>query len=39
MRFFIDIFLPAASAALQLTQPVTKMSTKNIPWGVKAAGV
>jgi hypothetical protein len=24
--------------ALRLTQPVTEMSTRNIPWGVKAAG-
>jgi hypothetical protein len=25
--------------ALGLTQPVTEMSTRNISWGVKAAGV
>ena len=25
--------------ALRLTQPLTEMSTKNIYWGVKAAGV
>jgi len=24
--------------ALRLTQPLTKMNTKNISWGVKAAG-
>jgi len=25
--------------ALELTQPLTEMSTRNISWGVKAAGV
>jgi len=24
--------------ALGLTQPVTEMSTRNIPWGIKADG-
>jgi len=28
----------ATGSALVLTQPVTEMSTRNISWGVKAAG-
>jgi hypothetical protein len=35
LEFFIDIILPAA---LWPTQPLTEMSTRNISWGVKAAG-
>jgi hypothetical protein len=31
---FIDIILPALGS----TQPLTEMSTRNISWGVKAAG-
>jgi hypothetical protein len=31
--FFIDVLPP-----LGLTQPLTEMSTRNIYWGVKAAG-
>jgi hypothetical protein len=38
MEFFIDIIPPAALMALGTTQPVTKMNTRNISWGVKAAG-
>ena len=38
-EFLIDIILPAALWPwLGLTQPVTEMSTRNISWGVKAAG-
>ena len=33
-EFFTDKILPA----LWLTQPLTEMSTRNISWGVKAAG-
>jgi len=39
LEVFIDIILPARTMALWLTQPLTKMSTRNISWGVKAAGV
>jgi hypothetical protein len=39
LELFIDIFLPPRrSVALGLTQPLTEMSTRNISWGVKAAG-
>jgi len=30
--------LSARTMVLELTQPVTEMSTRNISWGVKAAG-
>jgi len=36
--FFIYIILPAALWPLGLTQPLTEMSTRNVSWGVKAAG-
>ena len=32
-ELFIDIILPAALMALGSTQPLTEMSTTNIPWG------
>ena len=35
LKFFIDI---VCIMALGLTQPLTEMSTRNISWGVKAAG-
>jgi hypothetical protein len=38
LEFFIDIILPGRTMALGLTQPLTEMSTRNITWGVKAAG-
>jgi hypothetical protein len=34
LKFFIDIIL----LALGLTQTLTEMSTRNISWGVNAAG-
>jgi len=34
LEFFIDIIFPA----LGLTQSLTQMSTRNISWGVNAAG-
>ena len=38
LQFFIDN--PSGrTMALGLTQPLTEMSTSNISWGVKAAGV
>jgi hypothetical protein len=37
LEFFIDIFLPAA-LWLWGRLPVTEMSTRNICWGVEAAG-
>jgi hypothetical protein len=37
-KFFIDIILPGRTMALGSTQPLTEMSTRNISWGVKAAG-
>ena len=37
-NFFIDIILPAALLPWGSTQPLTEMSTRNISWGVKAAG-
>jgi len=36
--FFIDIIHSDRTMALGLTQPLTEMSTRNISWGVKAAG-
>jgi hypothetical protein len=38
LEFFIVIILPVALWTLGLTQPLTEMSTRNISWGVKAAG-
>jgi len=38
LEFFIDIILPATLMALGLTQPLTELSTRNVAWGVKAAG-
>ena len=38
MEVFIDIVLPATIMALGSTQPLTEMSTRNIFWGIKAAG-
>jgi hypothetical protein len=38
-EFFIDIILPAALWPRGSTQPLTEMSTRNISWEVKAAGV
>ena len=38
LEFFIDIILPAAPWPWGSTQPLTEMSTRNISWGVKAAG-
>jgi hypothetical protein len=38
MGFFIDFTLLGALWALGLTQPPTEMSTRDISWGVKAAG-
>jgi len=34
LEFFIYIIFPALGS----TQPLTEMSTRNISWGVKAAG-
>jgi hypothetical protein len=36
LKFFINIILPAA-VALELTQPLTEMNTRNNFWRVKAA--
>jgi hypothetical protein len=35
---FIDIILNVRTIALGSTQPLIEMSTRNISWGVKAAG-
>jgi hypothetical protein len=35
----IGIFIEILPAALGLTQLLTEMNTRNISWGVKAAGV
>jgi len=36
----IDIILPAGrTMALEPTEPLTEMSTRNISWGIKAAGM
>jgi hypothetical protein len=37
VRLFIDRILPAALWPMRLTQPLTKMSTRNNVWAVKAA--
>jgi hypothetical protein len=37
-RFFSDLILPAALCPWGSTQPPTEMSTRDISWGVKAAG-
>jgi hypothetical protein len=37
-EFFIDLILPAALLAMRSTQRLTEMSTRDIFWGVKAAG-
>jgi hypothetical protein len=33
LEFFIDIIFPGRTVALRSTQPLTGMSTRNIPWG------
>ena len=39
LEFFIDIRNPfGRNTGLGLTQPLTEMSTRDISWGVKAAG-
>jgi hypothetical protein len=38
LEFFIVNNCCGRTMALGLTQPLTEMSTRNIPWGVKAAG-
>jgi hypothetical protein len=38
LEFFIVLILPAALWPLGSTQPLAEMSTRNISWGVKAAG-
>ena len=37
-EFFIDIIFPAALWLFDLPQPVTEMSSRNISWGINAAG-
>ena len=37
-EIFIDIILPPSLIALGSTQRLTEISTRNISWGVKAAG-
>ena len=39
LEFFLDKILSGRSMALGSTQPLTQMSTRNISWWVKAAGV
>jgi hypothetical protein len=39
LRFLIDITLQAATVALESIQSLTEMSTRDLAWGVKAAGV
>jgi len=39
LEFFIDLILTATLWPPELTQPLTEMSTRNISWGVKVAGV
>ena len=38
LEFFILHNSAGCTMALGLTQPLTEMSTRNISWGVKAAG-
>jgi hypothetical protein len=38
LEFFIDVILLATLWPWELTQPPTEMRTRNISWGVKAAG-
>ena len=38
LEFFTDIIHPAALWPLELNQPLTEMSARNISLGVKAAG-
>jgi len=35
----LEFFILGRTIALGSTQPLTEMSTRNISWGVKAAGV
>jgi hypothetical protein len=37
-NFLSDLILVSAFSSLGFTQPVTEMSTRDLPWGVKAAG-
>jgi len=39
LELLIDIILPAALCPRGSTRPLTEMSTKDVSWGVKAAGV
>jgi hypothetical protein len=36
LDFSVDLILPAATMALASTQPLTEMSTRNLPGGVKS---
>jgi len=38
LGLFIDVILLATLWPWESTQPLTEMSTRNISWGVKAAG-
>jgi hypothetical protein len=38
LKIFIDFVLPAALCARGSIQPLTEMSTRDLPWEVKAAG-